>query len=309
MDVMKIDLAIVIPAFKREYLAETLTSLACQSCQDFTLYIGDDASPDNLKDVVDSFRDKLGIVYHRFDENLGGKNLTAHWMRCLEMVRDETWVWMFSDDDIAQSHCVEAFYNLTIPDDINVLHFNLDIIGKDGKLVRKTPEYPSVLFPQDFFNMLYRRKIDARMQEFVFRSKMLKEKGFVPFDLAWRTDNATVMNLSYPAGVLTIQSLDSRVQWRAGLSNISVNPLLSHRKNIATVNFFNWVDSFFERNSIKNPMSPFYELKTIVFQLEYDTLSGILKEGHTVARQLAYSGIGKRLVFRLLLLYRMIYRE
>ena len=45
-------LAIVIPAYKRDFLAETLQSLVNQTNQHFHLYIGDDHSPYNLKEVV-----------------------------------------------------------------------------------------------------------------------------------------------------------------------------------------------------------------------------------------------------------------
>ena len=39
------NLAIVIPAYKSTFLPAALDSIAAQTCQDFTLYIGDDCSP------------------------------------------------------------------------------------------------------------------------------------------------------------------------------------------------------------------------------------------------------------------------
>lgn len=71
-------LAIVIPAYKGRFLKETLDSIAVQAHKDeFVLYIGDDASPERLDKIVESYQNKVNLVYHRFSENMGGKDLVA----------------------------------------------------------------------------------------------------------------------------------------------------------------------------------------------------------------------------------------
>ena len=60
---MKHKLAIVIPAYKERYLAETLESIRLQTCKDFNLYIGDDCSSENIKGVVDTYSSKMDIIY------------------------------------------------------------------------------------------------------------------------------------------------------------------------------------------------------------------------------------------------------
>lgn len=68
-------LAIVIPAYKGRFLKETLDSIAVQAHKDeFVLYIGDDASPERLDKIVESYQNKVNLVYHRFSENMGGKD-------------------------------------------------------------------------------------------------------------------------------------------------------------------------------------------------------------------------------------------
>ena len=49
-------LAIVIPAYKATFLGETLLSLARQQVKDFHLYIGDDASPEAIAEIVKPFQ-------------------------------------------------------------------------------------------------------------------------------------------------------------------------------------------------------------------------------------------------------------
>ena len=43
---------------------------------------------------------------------MGKKDLIAQWERCIQLSNDEPWIWVFSDDDIADSGCVDAFYSI-----------------------------------------------------------------------------------------------------------------------------------------------------------------------------------------------------
>ena len=58
---MKNKLAIIIPAYKACFFREVLDSIVRQSNRDFTVYIGDDASPDDLESIVSDYKDKLPI--------------------------------------------------------------------------------------------------------------------------------------------------------------------------------------------------------------------------------------------------------
>ena len=100
-------LAIIIPAYKATFLTAALDSIAAQTCKDFTLYVGDDCSPDPIDKIVEQYRDKIDLVYQRFETNLGGKDLVAQWERCIAMSHDEPYIWLFSDDDVMEPNCVE----------------------------------------------------------------------------------------------------------------------------------------------------------------------------------------------------------
>jgi len=128
-------LAIVIPAYKIDYLDKTLLSIAKQTCNEFTVYIGDDASPHHLPGIIDKYRDKFRIIYKQFDENLGRNDLVSHWERCIDLVGDENWIWLFSDDDIMEQTCVEEFYNtLQESSDFDLFHFNVRQIDENDKV-------------------------------------------------------------------------------------------------------------------------------------------------------------------------------
>lgn len=103
---MEKKVAIIIPAYKSRFLQQTLDSVAAQTDKDFTVYIGDDASPHDLKNIVYLYQDKLDIVYYRFETNLGGQDLPGHWERCIDMSKEPV-VWLFSDDDLMPCDGVE----------------------------------------------------------------------------------------------------------------------------------------------------------------------------------------------------------
>ena len=134
----KRNLAIVIPVYKSTFLPAALDSIAAQTCQDFTLYIGDDCSPNNIGEIVERYREKINLVYKRFDTNLGGKDLVAQWERCIDMTQDEEWLWLFSDDDVMEERCVEEFYKqLEKHSENRLFRFNVNVTKMvSGELFR-----------------------------------------------------------------------------------------------------------------------------------------------------------------------------
>ena len=64
------DLAIVIPAYKVDFLEATLESIANQSRKEFVLYVGDDCSPYDVSSLVDKYSHKFNVVYHRFEDTV-----------------------------------------------------------------------------------------------------------------------------------------------------------------------------------------------------------------------------------------------
>lgn len=299
------EIAIVIPAYKPDYLADTLESIARQTCLDFRVYVGDDASPYDIKSVVDAFSERMDISYTRFDENLGGKDLVAQWVRCVGLAQSEEWIWLFSDDDMMEPCCVSSFIDID-KTRYDVIHFDIDIIDSEGCLVRHCNPYPAIMSSAEFYSKIYRHEIDARMPEFVFRASAIRTNGFVKFDLAWRSDNATVMLNAANNGIATVSGDRCHVLWRASKVNVSADTLLRERKNAATVEFFNWAYSFF---SGKSPLSIVYQLKTILFEFVYSDKKTFRREAKSAGRRLKYASGFNRLIYLVLTEYRIFYRR
>ena len=71
---MKNKLAIVIPYYKIDFFEETLKSIASQSDKHFTLYIGNDASPNDPLPLIKQYFEEEDYHYFDYENNLGGQN-------------------------------------------------------------------------------------------------------------------------------------------------------------------------------------------------------------------------------------------
>lgn len=79
--------SVAIPAYKRRYLYEAITSVLSQTYQEFELIIVDDCSPEDIKSVVDQLTDGR-IRYYRNERNCGAENVVDNWNICLNYCRD-----------------------------------------------------------------------------------------------------------------------------------------------------------------------------------------------------------------------------
>lgn len=241
-------LAIIIPAYKAEFFSLALDSLAAQTCKEFTLYIGDDCSPYDLGTIVNQYKDKMSIVYHRFDSNLGGKDLVSHWERCISLSEEEDFIWLFSDDDIMSPSCVECFYKTLESTNAfyDVYHFDFNIINEFGIQTCTFSNYPQVLSSYDFYQGRHEGRLRSFVIENIFSRKVyVRNKGFVNFDLAWGSDTASWCLFSKDTGIYVIH--DATVSWRKSKVNISPNKSsnMSERKIMAVCKFLEWSYNFY----------------------------------------------------------------
>lgn len=243
-------MAIVIPAYKSAFLRDVLESIAAQTCRNFCVYIGDDASPENISDIVGAFSDKFPLHYHRFPENLGGTSLSEHWRRCIVLSR-EPWVWLFSDDDLMEEDCVEAFYReieLT-PGRHELYRFNTCSINGQGRLLSENAPHPQNELGADFLVCRLRGGRTSTAQELIFqRSAWESVGGFPDFPLGWASDDAFIARLGSRKPIRVVPG--PRLKWRLSGKNISTDNSLAMaiQKLQACRKFVEWAADFLKEN-------------------------------------------------------------
>lgn len=119
---------IIIPTYNRcEMLKESLEIAIPQVRkfkEDVSLYISDNASTDNTKDVVDKYlkENQDVLSYYRHQENVGGQNNFRHAVRAV----DSEYVCLLGDDDILFPNFVETIVNLLKEnEEVGVINYNV----------------------------------------------------------------------------------------------------------------------------------------------------------------------------------------
>lgn len=237
-------LAIVIPAYKACFLDETLRSIAAQTRRDFVVYVGDDASPEDVAAVCERWRGHLDLRYHRFATNLGGRDLVAQWTRCVALA-SEPWVWLFGDDDRMPPAAVDCLLQAWLADGerFDLYHFNVEEIDAAGRVNRIERAYPQDLAVRDYVRERLAFRLASYAPDYVFRRSAFEAAGgFVSFPHAWGADDATWVRLGWRAGIRTLEG--PRVQWRLSGQNISSRREDAMPKLQAQLDLLLWLQAF-----------------------------------------------------------------
>jgi hypothetical protein len=237
-------LAIVIPAYKDTYFDQALFSIADQTNKDFTLYIGDDLGSETIYKTVKKYEARIPINYTRFSNNLGGTDLVAQWERCIDLINDEEWIWLFSDDDRIEPTCVQNFYRaLEKSPETDLFHFDVLHIDESDNIIGDLVAFPENMRIEDLLRCRLNNQINSTVVEYVFRRSRFFALGrFQNFDLAWGSDDATWIKLGKAHGIKTVP--DSKVLWRQSPFNISPNykdKNILYRKYCSQLDFASWI--------------------------------------------------------------------
>lgn len=248
-------LAIVIPAYKLTFFDETLKSILSQTNKNFTLYIGDDNSPEDLYSIVKNYEADLKIVYKRFEENIGNISVVKHWNRCVAMTKLEEWIWLFSDDDMMSEDCVELFYHAIEKTSVSydLYRFDCSIIDEAGNEITNKSGYPEIQTSFEFLVSRLSYQYHSYIVNFIFsRNVYLKYNGFINFNAAWGSDDASWILFGQEKNIFTLDR--GLVQWRVSSINISgnTNNLTNRRQKYqGTEQFIEWMYKWLNQNQIQ----------------------------------------------------------
>ena len=192
-------LAIIIPYYKIAFFKDTLVFLEKQTCKDFSLYIGNDCSPDDPIKLIEETLQQTAYHYKRYSKNLGGENLVAQWERVISESADEEWIMILGDDDILSENFVEEFYkNLDKANslDSNVIRFAQRWIDENNEALSPLTDYPEMISPADHIHWKIIEKKRSSLSEHIFRKTAYNKIKFQEFPLAWNSDDMAIFEFS-----------------------------------------------------------------------------------------------------------------
>ncbi len=214
-------LAIVIPYYKLTFFEETLQSLAAQTDKRVTVYIGDDASPENPSMLLDKFKNEFEFVYHRFENNMGGTNLVKQWERCIAMTNNEQWIMILGDDDYLTDNVVEQFYihYSIFNTKTNLIRFASRTIVQKQNYKAAISYHPVWENATDAYYRKFQKLTRSSLSEYVFLKASYERHHFYNYPLAWNSDDRAWLDFSEQKPIYSIN--DSVVCVRLSDLNIT----------------------------------------------------------------------------------------
>jgi glycosyltransferase involved in cell wall biosynthesis len=235
-------LSIVIPAYRGRFLAAALESVARAADDDTEVLVGDDASPDNLRDIVRPYQSRLNLRYHRFETNLGGRSLTKQWDRCVALSQGQ-WVLLLGDDDLIDENYVRAFRETfaATRGEFDVYRFDTRWINATGAVIRSGDSHPDVQQWDEYLLARFRGQSYTFTCDNVFsRRAYNRAGGFVDLPLAWCADDASWIAFGALTGFKKVSG--AFAYWRLSGENISSNrPELHTQKLVSMSRFLGWL--------------------------------------------------------------------
>lgn len=287
-------LAIIIPYYKLTFFEATLQSLAEQTCQDFMVYIGDDASPEDPTALLEQFQGKFNFIYHCFETNLGGTSLTQQWERCIALSKNEDWLMILGDDDVLGHNVVEEFKkqkDSIHQDGIKVVRFATQIIDENEKKISAIYLHTVIEKSTDFLVKKFSKQTRSSLSEYVFNKRVVVSTGFRNFPIAWHADDMGVLEFSNFGNCYSIN--ESLVYVRLSSINLTGDGSLDDLKNSATFDFCNVL---FEEYSSKFTLSQ----KAIILkklEMAFWNIPGFKHYVSLVAHYAKQLGVGKTIGF------------
>ncbi|MFH7018005.1 glycosyltransferase family 2 protein [Flavobacterium sp. FlaQc-47] len=231
-------IAIVIPYYKLEFFESALQSLKNQTDKRFTVYIGDDASPENPMFLLDKFKADFQFHYHRFDKNAGGNSLVKQWERCIDLTKNEEWIMILGDDDVISDNVIEEFYYTQeeiTKHNVDVVRFSTKVIDENGDSISDKFEHPVLETAQEFLARKFSKKTRSSLSEYLFKKEKVKQEKFKDLPLAWHSDDLAVLEFSTPNFIYSINN--AHLSIRVSSLSITGDSSTNDRKNWATFEF------------------------------------------------------------------------
>ena len=135
------------------------------------------------------------------------------------MLQNETWIWLFSDDDLMDKDCIKNFKKVQLKyPDISVFKFN-SIKFANETLLKKNI-FPEKFSQIDFLKIKFNYISESYAVEYIFKNELLNYCGYFPdFPLGWCSDDLFWIKCMSISDIITIPK--SLVYWRYSGRNIS----------------------------------------------------------------------------------------
>lgn len=185
----------VLPAYKSRFLNQAIDSILSQSYKNFELVVVDDASPENLEDLVSAYQGQP-IRYYRNAQNIGGKSLVAQWNHCINYALGE-YIVLAADDDVYHPQFLEQCLALAKKyPDVELIRSGVEQIDEEGRLIGMDGVLPAHCSKYQFLYYWITATSFTCIGNYLFKASSLVQKKFIDFPFAYGADAASTIMMA-----------------------------------------------------------------------------------------------------------------
>jgi glycosyltransferase involved in cell wall biosynthesis len=188
-------ISFVLPAYKGVFLKQAIDSILSQTYINFELIIVDDASPDNLFEIVSLYKDDR-IRYYKNDTNIGGANLVSQWNHSINFANGD-YIVLAADDDLYHPDFLKTCVGLAEKYPLaNLIRSRVEQIDTQNNLVGVDALLPEFCSKYEFLYHWVQGVSFTCIGNYMFKGPVLKEKKFVDLPHAFGSDVVSVVMMS-----------------------------------------------------------------------------------------------------------------
>ena len=159
------------------YIKACVNSILNQTCEDFSLFVLENASTDDTLDWLKSIDDKRMTIY----ESDGPLSIEENWARIIEIETNHEYMTIIGHDDMLDPNYLETMLNLIkIYPDAGLYQAHFRLVDESGKKIRVCMRMPDIEHADEFLRarLMFRR--DSFGTGYMFRRSDYVKLGGIP---------------------------------------------------------------------------------------------------------------------------------
>lgn len=210
---------IAIPAYKARHIEETIYSALAQTYNNIEVIVVDDASPEDIRSIVEKFEDNR-VTYYRNSINIGGNDPVSNWNKCLSLAKGDYFCLLCDDDKYEPTFVEEMVSMAVLHPEVDVFRSRVMFMNSQSETYDLFPSSPEFENACDYlWNKVSRYRIQT-ISEFMFKTEVIRKKnGYISTPKAWCADEMSICYFAKEHGICHSNKL--LVSFRMSGENIS----------------------------------------------------------------------------------------
>lgn len=174
--------SVVVPSYNHEkFLKERIDSILNQTFQDFELIILDDLSPDNSREIIETYRAHPKVSKIVYNEKNSGSTF-FQWNKAIFELAQGEFIWIAESDDVAESNLLETLVPVLKNDSEIVLAYCQSArMDSDGNITGSWKDWTSDFVDSEVFNKSFQTSGKSYIKKFLINKNTIPNASAVVF--------------------------------------------------------------------------------------------------------------------------------